>query len=43
MRGRTLYTNLNNSNPLLDETSPENAHVRAAGVEIASDGIDFAL
>jgi pyrroloquinoline quinone biosynthesis protein B len=43
MRGRTLYTNLNNSNPLLDEASPENAHVRAAGVEIANDGLDFAL
>jgi pyrroloquinoline quinone biosynthesis protein B len=42
MRGRTLYTNLNNSNPLLDATSPENAHIRAAGIEIASDGMELA-
>ncbi len=43
MRGRTLYTHMNNSNPLLDATSPESAHVRAAGVEIAYDGLELAL
>jgi pyrroloquinoline quinone biosynthesis protein B len=43
MRGRTLYTHLNNSNPALDARSPEAAHVRAAGCEIASDGLELAL
>ncbi|HEU4427629.1 MAG TPA: MBL fold metallo-hydrolase, partial [Myxococcota bacterium] len=43
MRGRTLYTHINNTNPILDASSPEAAHVRAAGVEIASDGLEIAL
>jgi pyrroloquinoline quinone biosynthesis protein B len=43
MRGRTLYTHLDNANPMLDAGSPEAAHVRAAGVEIARDGMELAL
>ncbi len=43
MRGRTLYTHFNNTNPVLDAASPEAAHVRAAGVEIASEGLELAL
>lgn len=43
MRGRTLYTHLNNSNPVLDARSPEAAHVRAGGAEVASDGMEIAL
>jgi pyrroloquinoline quinone biosynthesis protein B len=43
MRGRTLYTHINNTNPILDADSPEAAHVRAAGVEIAIDGLEIAL
>jgi pyrroloquinoline quinone biosynthesis protein B len=43
MRGRTLYTHLNNTNPILDATSPESAQVRAAGVEIAADGMEIEL
>jgi pyrroloquinoline quinone biosynthesis protein B len=43
MRGRTLYTHINNTNPILDAGSPEAAHVRAAGVEIASDGLEITL
>jgi pyrroloquinoline quinone biosynthesis protein B len=43
MRGRSLYTSLNNSNAALDATSPEAAQIRAAGVEIAYDGLEIAL
>jgi pyrroloquinoline quinone biosynthesis protein B len=43
MRGRTLYTHINNTNPILDGASAEAATVRAAGVEIASDGLEIAL
>ena len=43
MRGRTLYTHLNNSNPVLDARSPEAAHVRAGGADVASDGMELAL
>lgn len=43
MRGRTLYTHLNNTNPVLDASSAEAAHVRAAGVEIACDGLTIDL
>jgi pyrroloquinoline quinone biosynthesis protein B len=32
MRGRTLYTHINNTNPILDASSAEAASVRAAGV-----------
>jgi pyrroloquinoline quinone biosynthesis protein B len=35
---RRLYTHLNNTNPVLDERSPERAEVLAAGIEIPSDG-----
>jgi len=41
--GRTLYTHLNNTNPVLDAASSEAAEVRALGVEIASDGIELEL
>jgi pyrroloquinoline quinone biosynthesis protein B len=43
MRGRTFYTHLNNSNPVLDAASPEAAHVRAARVEIARDELELAV
>ncbi len=43
MRGRTFYTHINNTNPILDATSAEAATVRAAGVEIASDGLEIVL
>lgn len=41
MRGRTLYTHINNTNPILDAASAEAASVRAAGVEIAMDGLEI--
>jgi pyrroloquinoline quinone biosynthesis protein B len=41
--GRTLYTHLNNTNPVLDAGSPEAAELRAAGVEVALDGMEIEL
>jgi pyrroloquinoline quinone biosynthesis protein B len=36
---RTIYTHINNTNPILLEDSAERAQVVAAGVEIAYDGM----
>jgi pyrroloquinoline quinone biosynthesis protein B len=41
--GRTLYTHVNNTNPVLDARSSEAAEVRALGVEIAMDGQELEL
>jgi pyrroloquinoline quinone biosynthesis protein B len=41
--GRSFYIHINNTNPILDARSPEAAHVRAAGVGIASDGMEIEL
>jgi len=41
--GRTLYTHLNNTNPVLDAGSPEAREVRERGVEIAQDGLELEL
>lgn len=35
---RRMYTHLNNTNPVLDPSSPEAASVREAGVEVPEDG-----
>jgi len=35
--GRRLYIHINNTNPILDETSPEQRAVRDAGWEVAED------
>ena len=43
MPGRTLYIHMNNTNPVLDASSPELARVRSAGLEIAGDGQEFEL
>lgn len=43
LRGRRFYTHLNNTNPLLDSAGKEAAWVRAAGVEIAHDGLELEL
>jgi pyrroloquinoline quinone biosynthesis protein B len=40
---RRIYTHLNNTNPVLDERSPERARVVAAGWEIATDGLTLRL
>jgi len=41
--GRSLYIDINTTNPIVDATSPEAASVRRGGVEIAFDGMEFEL
>lgn len=41
--GRRIFVHINNTNPVLDENSPEHAAVRAAGWEIALDGMEVTL
>ncbi len=43
LSGRMLYVHLNNTNPLVDPGSPEAEWVRAAGVEVARDGLELEL
>lgn len=42
-RPRKIYIHVNNTNPILDEDSPEYQQVRQAGWEIAQDGAEFEL
>jgi pyrroloquinoline quinone biosynthesis protein B len=41
--GRRVLVHINNTNPVLDDNSPENAKVRAAGWEIGHDGMEIEL
>lgn len=41
--GRRIFVHINNTNPVLDENSAEHAAVRAAGWEIAHDGMEIEL
>jgi pyrroloquinoline quinone biosynthesis protein B len=43
LRIRKIYTHINNTNPILDETSAERRAVEKAGWEVAEDGMDFTL
>jgi pyrroloquinoline quinone biosynthesis protein B len=42
-RPRKIFVHINNTNPMLDESSPQYREVRAAGWEIAEDGWRFDL
>ncbi len=42
-RPRKVFVHVNNTNPMLDESSPEYREVRAAGWEVAEDGWHFNL
>jgi pyrroloquinoline quinone biosynthesis protein B len=42
-RPRKVYIHVNNTNPVLDEDSPEYRRVRDAGWEVAQDGMEFEL
>lgn len=42
-RGRRVLIHINNTNPILDEDSPEHREVRDAGWEIAYDGMQIEL
>ncbi len=39
--GRRIFVHINNTNPVLDEKSAERAAVRAAGWEVARDGLEI--
>jgi pyrroloquinoline quinone biosynthesis protein B len=41
--GKRVYLHINNTNPILIEGSPEYQAVRAAGWDVAYDGMEFAL
>ena len=43
LRIRKIYTHINNTNPILDETSAERLEVEKAGWEVAEDGMDFTV
>lgn len=40
---RKILIHINNTNPILDEDSPERAALNAAGIEVAYDGMDIRL
>ena len=40
---RRILIHVNNTNPILDEDSPERAQLARAGVEVAVDGLEIAL
>ncbi len=42
-RPRKIYIHINNTNPMLDESSPEYREVRDAGWELAWDGLEIEL
>jgi pyrroloquinoline quinone biosynthesis protein B len=42
-RPQKIFVHVNNTNPMLDESSPEYREVRAAGWEVAEDGWRFDL
>jgi pyrroloquinoline quinone biosynthesis protein B len=42
-RPRKVYIHINNTNPILDEASPEHGAVRDAGWEVAWDGMEISL
>lgn len=42
-RPRKVYIHVNNTNPILDEDSPEYHRAREAGWEVAQDGMEFNL
>jgi pyrroloquinoline quinone biosynthesis protein B len=42
-RPRKILIHINNTNPILDEDSPERAALTAMGVEVAFDGMDIEI
>jgi len=40
---RRILIHVNNTNPILDEDSPQRAELERAGVEVAADGLEIAL
>ena len=42
-RTRKLLIHVNNTNPILDEDSPERAALARAGIEVCEDSLEIAL
>jgi len=42
-RGRKVLIHINNTNPILDEDSPERARLAEEGIEVATDGMEIQL
>jgi pyrroloquinoline quinone biosynthesis protein B len=42
-RPRKIFIHINNTNPMLDEQSPEYQHIRGAGWELAFDGMELTV
>jgi pyrroloquinoline quinone biosynthesis protein B len=40
---RRILIHINNTNPILDENSPERAELDATGIEVAIDGMEIQL
>ena len=40
---RKILIHINNTNPILNEDSPERAELAARGIEVAYDGMDIQL
>lgn len=40
---RKILIHINNTNPILDENSPERAELDQAGIEVAGDGLEFVV
>jgi pyrroloquinoline quinone biosynthesis protein B len=40
---RRILIHVNNTNPILDEDSPERAQLRQLGIEVAHDGLEIEL
>ena len=40
---RKILIHINNTNPILDETSPERGELRRRGIEVAWDGMEIVL
>jgi len=43
LSGRKILIHINNTNPILDENSPEHARLAELGIEIAYDGMEISL
>ncbi len=41
--GRKILIHINNTNPILDEDSPERRRLDAMGIEVAFDGMEIEL
>jgi pyrroloquinoline quinone biosynthesis protein B len=41
--GRKVLIHINNTNPILDEDSPQRAQLAAAGIEVAHDGMELEI